>query len=74
MFYSSVTYWGNLSKRGGKDGVFRGLVGLLKGFPEGKAGGKSEVAALPAEGTPCPSQLFYLDLHSISNRFPYWPS
>ena len=50
-----VLYWVNLSKRGGKDGVFQGLAGLLRG------------AALPAQGKPRPSRLFYSDLHSISN-------
>ena len=34
-----------------------------------KRGGKDGVIQKP-----CPSQLFYSDLHSIPNRFPYWPS
>ena len=59
--------WVNLSKRGGKDGVFRGLAGLLRGIPEGEARGQSRGAALPARGKPRPSRLFYSDLHSISN-------
>ena len=29
--------WVNLSKRGGKDGVFRGLVGLLRGISQGQS-------------------------------------
>ena len=49
--------WVTPSKRGGMDGVFRGLAGLLRG--------KSQGAALPARGKPRPSQLFYSDLHSI---------
>ena len=31
------TYWVNLSKTGGKDGVFRGLAGLLRGIPRGRS-------------------------------------
>ena len=64
-FVSSV-YCVSLSKRGGKDGVFQGLAGMLRGISRG--------AALPAQGKPRPSRFFYLDLHSISNRFLYWPS
>ena len=29
--------WVNLSKRGGKDGVFRGLAGLLRGISQGRS-------------------------------------
>ena len=29
-------YWVNLSKRGGKDGVFRGMAGLLQGISQGQ--------------------------------------
>ena len=36
--------WVNLSKRGGKDGVFQGLAGLLRGISRG--------AALPARESP----------------------
>ena len=57
--YKVGPYWVNLSKRGGKEGVFRALAGLLRG------------ATLPAREKPRPSRLFYSDLHSIYNRFPY---
>ena len=57
--YNPNKDWDNLSKRGWKDRAFQALGGLLRG------------AALPARGKPRPSQLFYLDLHSIFNRFPY---
>ena len=43
-----------------------------EGFSEGEARGKSWGAALPAWGKPRPSQLFYLDLHSILNRIFWW--
>ena len=33
----TVTEWVNLSKKGGKGGVFQGLAGLLQGVPKGKA-------------------------------------
>ena len=49
--------WVNLSKRGGMDGVFQGLAGLLRGISRG--------AALPAQGKPRPFRLFYSDLHYI---------
>ena len=47
--------WVNPSKIGGMNKAFQGLAGLLLG------------AALPAGGKPCPSRLFSLDLHYISN-------
>ena len=59
-------YWVNPSKRGGMDGVFQGLAGVLQGISPGKSPG----AALPSQGKHPPSQLFYSDLHSILNRFP----
>ena len=46
-------YLVNMCKRGGTDGVFQGLTGLLKGILEG--------AALQAQGMPQPSHLFYTD-------------
>ena len=49
--------WTNLSKRGGMDRVFQGLAGLLQGISREKWRGK----ALPAEGKPCPTRLFYSD-------------
>ena len=42
--------------------------GCSKGFPEGKAQGKFRGAALPGGEKHYPSQLFYSDLHSISNK------
>ena len=55
-----------------------GIIGLIQvkekgwGFPRtGRAAprdlprGKPEGAALPAQGKPRPSRVFYLDLHSI---------
>ena len=48
--YISI-YRVNLSKRGGKDGVFRGIS-------EGEAQGKFWGAALPARGKPRPSDYF----------------
>ena len=69
--------WINLSKRGGMDGVFRGLAGFSEGFPKGEARWKSRGAALSAWGKPRPlppSQLFYSDLHYILNTFFYFPN
>ena len=43
----------------------KGWQGCSEEFPKGEARGKSRGAALPARGKPRPSQLFYLDLHSI---------
>ena len=60
--------WGNPSKRGGVDGVFQGH-GYSEGFPMGAAPGKSQGAALPAQGKPRASKLFFSDLHSFSNKF-----
>ena len=54
-------------KEEGRTGFSKGLQGCSKGFHEGEARGKSWGAALPAQGKPCPSRLFYSDLHSISN-------
>ena len=48
------SYWDNLSKRGGKDGVFRGLVGLLQGISRGEARGKS-LRSRPASPRKTPS-------------------
>ena len=59
--------WVNLSKRGGKDGVFQGLEGLLWGISQGEAREKSRGAALPARGNPVLPNSFYSYLHSISN-------
>ena len=50
-------------------GFSKGWQGCSKGFPEGKARGKSREVALPAQGKPHPSRLFYSDLHFISDRF-----
>ena len=36
----------SVRKRGGRDWAFQGLAGLSKGFPEGKAKGKSRGAVL----------------------------
>ena len=55
----------NPCTRGGMDG----WQGCSEGFPEGKARGKSQEAALPARGETRPSQLFYSDLHSFSNTY-----
>ena len=55
-----LTVWFKLSKR-------EGWQGCSSGFPSGLALGNSLRAALPALGKPRPSQLFYSDLHSISN-------
>ena len=49
----------------GWTGFSDGWQGCSEGFTEGEAQGKSRGAALPARGKPHPSQLFYLDLHSI---------
>ena len=62
-----VLGWVNPSKRGWMDGVFRGLAGLLRGISRGRCLSKILSPASPRK--PCPSRLFYLDLHSISNRF-----
>ena len=43
--------WVYLSKRGGMDGVFQGLAGLLRGISRGKSLG----AALQARGKHRPS-------------------
>ena len=58
-------------KKEGPKGFFLSWQGWSKGFAEAKAKaqGKSQEAALSAQGKPRPSQLFHLDLHSISNRF-----
>ena len=42
--------WVNVSERGGKDRVFQGLAGLLRGISRGRgvAQGKSQGATLPA--------------------------
>ena len=42
-----------------------GWTGELWWKTKGGAGGKSREAVLPIQGKPCPSQLFYLDLHYI---------
>ena len=55
-------------KEEGWTGFFKGWQGCSEGFPEGEAWGKSLGIALPARGKPCPSQLFYLDLHSIKKK------
>ena len=52
-------------KEEGWRGVSEGWQGCSEGFPEGEARGKSRGAALPAQGKPRPSRLFYSDLHSI---------
>ena len=52
-------------KEEGWAGFSKGWQGFSEGFSEGKARGKSRGAALPAQGKPRPSRLFYLDLHSI---------
>ena len=52
-------------KEEGWTGFSEGWKGCSEGFSEGKAQGKSQGAALLAQGKPCPSRLFYLDLHSI---------
>ena len=57
--------WINPSKRGGMAGFSKGWQDCSEGFPEGEVRGKSGKAALPAQGKACPSQLFYLDFHSI---------
>ena len=54
-------------KEEGRTGFSKGWKGCSEGFPEGEARGISPGAALPAQGKPCPSRLFYSDLHSISN-------
>ena len=68
------TFGKTIVKEEGRTGFCKGWQDCSEGFPEGKARWKSQGAALPARGKPCPSGLFYSDLHSISNRFPYWPS
>ena len=35
--HTMAVYWVNLSKRGGKDGVFQGLAGLLRGISRGRS-------------------------------------
>ena len=51
-------------KEEGWTGFSVGWQGYSEGFPEGKARGKSPGTALPVQGKPRPSLLFYLDLHS----------
>ena len=52
-------------KEEGGPGFSEGWQGCSEGFPKGEARGKSQGVALPAQGKPRPSQLFYLDLNSI---------
>ena len=52
-------------KEEGWTGFSVGWQGCSGGFPKGKTRGKSQGAALPGQGKPRPSRLFYLDLHSI---------
>ena len=70
-----VQHWVNLSKRGGKDGVFQGLAGLR---------GKLRGAAINARGKPSPSKLYFrksnccptipfLEYISWYNPFPHPP-
>ena len=56
-------------KEEGWTGFSKGWQGCSEGFSEGKVDGKSRGAALLAQGKTRPCQLFYGDLHSISNRF-----
>ena len=56
-------------KEEGRTGFSEGLEGCSKGFPKGKAQGKSRGAAMPARGKVRPPRLFYSDVHHIWNRF-----
>ena len=49
------------------------IIMALQRFPSGSSSRKSLGVSLQALGKPRPSRLFYLDLHSISKRFTYWP-
>ena len=55
-------------KEEGRTGFSEGWQGCSEGFPKGEARGKSRGAVLPAREKPRPSQLFYWDFHSISNK------
>ena len=50
------------AKDEGQTGYSKDWQGCSKGFPKGKGRGKSLGAALPAQGKPHPSRLFYSDL------------
>ena len=54
----SHEYWVNLSKRGGKDRVFRGLAGLLRGISRGRSPREIPRSSLPARGKLHPYRLF----------------
>ena len=62
---NKIPYWVIQVKEEGWTGFSEGWQDCSEGFPEGEARGKSRGAALPAQGKPSPSRLFYLDLHSI---------
>ena len=66
--------WVNLSKRGGKEGVFRELAGLLRGISRGQSSRKILRSSPATPRKTLSFRLCYSDLHSISHRFPYWPS
>ena len=66
---SNLVYWVNLSKRGGKNGVFQGLAGLLRGISRERSLREIPRSSLASPRKTRPSWLFYSDLHSISNRF-----
>ena len=60
--------WVNLNKRGGMNGVFRGLAGLLRWISQGQSPREIPRSSPASPRKHRPSRLFYSDLHSISNR------
>ena len=67
-------YWVNLSKRGGKDGVLRGLAGLLQGISRGRI--LSEIPwsspDSPRKTLSFPTLLLRFILYFQHNFSKYW--